>query len=119
MRYLSCRKVSHFADELASRAPRHTIFREVTCEQLIEKHAMMDVLHFGKELFEGFEDKQFDSTYEIIRRYADPQAVDSLRIAKLRALHFELMKKYQQLAEQEYSHGRAELEKEFLRKMSF
>ena len=70
--YLSNKKVGHFSNELTSDVPKDTIIRDITCEEIIEKHAILDVMFHGKEIFDNFEEKKFITTYEMIKMYADP-----------------------------------------------
>jgi len=56
------RDVSHLADELMVVSPEGSILRDITCEEIIEKHALLDVMYYGKDILERIEDKEFKTT---------------------------------------------------------
>ncbi len=55
---LDWRKTSHFEIELEVPKIKSSILKDLTCEDLIEKHAILDVMHYGVNIFKDFETKQ-------------------------------------------------------------
>lgn len=45
--YLLNREISHLADELQVHPPKGNILRDITSEEIIEKHALLDVMYYG------------------------------------------------------------------------
>ena len=97
--YLENRKVSHLADELNQIKPKSSLVKELTCEEIVEKHAILDVMHYGKDLFNEFKDLEFKTSYKTIKLYADPMAVDRKKNALMRLLHYNCLEKYAKFAQ--------------------
>lgn len=56
------REISHLADELMITSPKGSILRDITCEEIIEKHALIDVMYYGKDILDKLEDKTFKTS---------------------------------------------------------
>ncbi|KRX06902.1 hypothetical protein PPERSA_11547 [Pseudocohnilembus persalinus] len=116
---LSHRKTHHLADELAPAKVKHSLVRDITAEEIVEKHSILDVLMHGKDIVQDFENLEFQTTYEMIQRYGNPDHTDVTRLNKLRLLHYKLIQKYAKFAQQEYQIGQSLLKKEFLKKIGY
>ena len=113
--YLNNRKTSHFDEELNSPEPEGNFMRDITGEEVLEKHAIMDVMHYGMGVLDGFDDIEFNTSSKIIEKYADPFKTNSERVKEFRVLHYEFLKKYQHFCRVEYEDGKDLLKREFLR----
>ena len=114
--YLNNRNVSHFDVELTSPEPQGNIIRDITGEEVLEKHAIMDVMQYGENILDYMDQARFDTSLKIIEKYADPMKINSEKIKEFRVLHYELLKKYQHFCSQEMEEGRVLLKREFLKK---
>jgi len=114
--YLNNRKVSHFDDELTSPEPQSNVIRDITGEEVLEKHAIMDVMQYGENILESVENAKFTTTLKIIENYADPMKINSERVKEFRILHYEFLKKYQHFCSKELEEGKKLLKREFLKK---
>ena len=103
-------------DTLISPPPNPPLFRDLTAEEILEKHSVLDVLLYGRTIFKNIHKKEFKSTYKIIDVYADPEKVDSKRNNYLKTLHLDFLAKYQKLCKEKMREGKKELEMEFLKK---
>lgn len=103
-------------DTLISPPPNPPLFRDLTAEEILEKHSILDVMLYGKTIFKNIHNKEFKSTYKIIDVYADPEKVDSKRNKFLKTLHLDFLAKYHKLCKEKMREGKKELEMEFLKK---
>ena len=71
-------------------------------EEIIEKHALIDVMYYGKDILNNIEKKDFKTSLSMINRYADIEKVDSKKALRMKYLHFELLKKYAKFAKDEF-----------------
>ncbi|KAL4498407.1 hypothetical protein ABPG72_013213 [Tetrahymena utriculariae] len=115
--YLLQRDISHLADELYVHPPKGSIIRDLTPEEIIEKHALLDAMYYGIDVLENLDLKQFKTSYLMIDRYADVEKIDQQKKLKMKYLHFELLKKYAKFAKKEFLEGKEILKKEFILRM--
>ena len=113
--YLNNRKTSHFDFELTSSEPQSSFIRDITGEEILEKHAIMDVMKYGSNILQEFDTIDFSTSFKIIEKYADPLKVNSSRFKEFRILHYEFLKKYQYFCETEFEEGKKLLRREFLK----
>lgn len=113
--YLNNRKTSHFDFELTSSQPEGNFIRDITGEEVLEKHTIMDVMHYGIDVLEKLDDLEFNTTKKIIERYSDPFKVNSGKVKEFKMLHYEFLKKYQHFACSEFEEGEKLLKREFLK----
>jgi hypothetical protein len=117
MKYLDNRKVHSIENELKITAEPENIIKGHLPEEIIEKHALMDVMLYGKDIFEIMEDIQFKTSYEMIKKHYDPKKIDSARLDQFRLLHYQFMNKYQGFAKTEYNNGKKTMNREFLTRL--
>jgi hypothetical protein len=48
---LDWRKSSHFSMELAIPGIKGSLLKDLTCEDLLERHTVLDVMHYGLDIF--------------------------------------------------------------------
>lgn len=113
--YLNSRTPSNFDLELTSPEPVNNFIREVTSEEVLEKHAIFDVMQQGIFVLQEFENLEFPMTYKIIEKYADPFKVNDKKHQEFRILHYEFLKKYQHFCQKEFEEGKQILKREFLK----
>ena len=117
MEYLDQRKVSTFEKELEITPPMKHIIKGVQGEEIVEKHALLDVLFHGKDILQEIENIKFKTSYEMIKKHCDPYHIDSSKLDQFRVLHYQFLTKYQAYCEKEYENGKKNLKREFISKM--
>lgn len=55
---LDHRAASHLEFELRTELIKRSVLKDVTCEDLVEKYAVLDVMHYGKHVFHDLDSKQ-------------------------------------------------------------
>jgi hypothetical protein len=115
--YLDKRKVSHFEDELKLEPMMTSIVRDIQGEEVLEKHALLDVLFHGDDVLKKMESINFKTTYAMIKKHADPQHVDYAKKDQFRVLHYQFLVKYHAYFLAEIGKGKVTLRREFLSKM--
>lgn len=55
---LDYRSASHFEYELRNEKIKKSILKDLTCEDMVEKYAILDVMNYGKDIFEDIESRQ-------------------------------------------------------------
>ena len=114
--YLDKRRVSNLEEELKVTEPQGTIIRDLQGEEVLEKHAILDVMLHGVELMNNIENLNFKTSYEIIEKHADPNHIDSAKFNQFRVMHYQFLVKYENFLHIEYQKGTKMLQREFLRK---
>lgn len=114
LEYLDNFKISGFKHELEITPPKSAPMKHWEPEDIIERHSIMDVMVQGRELFENLQDIKFTTTYKMIQKYGDYLNLDKTRYDKLKVFHYENLKKYHKLVEQQYKEGVELLKKEVL-----
>lgn len=51
--YLGGRTVHHFAEDLSFEKPKHSVVRDITAEEIVEKHALLDVMLNGADVIDN------------------------------------------------------------------
>ncbi|CAD8061843.1 unnamed protein product [Paramecium primaurelia] len=116
---LDNKSASHLRYELEIPKIKKTLFKDLTCEDLIERHAILDVMYYGdieEEIDPEQQDYYFPETMAIIDKYADPQFIDKTRPAQMRYLHLEMLKKYSIFQQKYYKMGKSKLKEEYMEK---
>ena len=75
-------------DSLRFENIKNSVVRDTTPEEIIEKHALLDVLTHGKDIFENLEEIDFTTSQKIIEIYSDVQKVDASKIQKMKVFHY-------------------------------
>jgi len=52
------------------------VVRDITAEEIVEKHALLDVMLNGAEVLDNIENINFKTSYDIIKMYGDPDHSD-------------------------------------------
>mmetsp|Transcript_2881 Transcript_2881/g.3061 ORF Transcript_2881/g.3061 Transcript_2881/m.3061 type:complete len:304 (-) Transcript_2881:1698-2609(-) len=131
--YLRNRTEKSLMKELEPKVLKNSLIRgDDTCEVLVDKHTLLDILFHGKGVFdeeafsksslvalfndfdEYLEALDFHSTSHVIQKYADPENTDSKRIPLMRNLQYQLLDKYAESARRDYQVGEQQLQHKFL-----
>jgi len=75
-KYLRNRSCSHLAIELTPTKIKHTKIADITVEEIVEKHSIIDVLMNGINILNDIESIDFSTTHKMINLYADPSYTD-------------------------------------------
>lgn len=110
------RKVSSLEKELQQVSVKNNFVNELSPEEIIEKHSILDVMFYGKDIIENMENYDFQTTYKMIKKYGDQLYTDSMSFGKMRLFHHECLQKYAKYCKQEFEEGKKILKREFLRK---
>ena len=60
-------------------------------EELVEKHSIIDVMFYGKDIMHNLEQKQFKISSHIINTYSNHNHIDTNRIKNMKILHFKML----------------------------
>lgn len=82
-------------------------------EDVLEKFTILDVMQHGPTLFQRFEDISFRSSYSIIDKYLDPEAIQAQR-DELKYLHARQLDQYFKEMQQTMAEAMKELEKLYI-----
>ena len=115
---LDKRKVSNLETELKIEPIPKSILRDFQGEEVLEKHSLLDVMINGAEILDNMDKINFKTTYEMIKKYADPLHVDSAKTDNFRLMHYQFIVKYHAYCIKEFENGRLLLKREFLRKLN-
>lgn len=112
-KYLVNRKVGNLADCLVGAPLKHSIVKDVTIEDMIERNSILDVIWHGRQIKKKFENVSFKSTYSMIEKYGNLDEFGTDYYNQLRYMHHEFIKKYASVCEGEYKKANDELYKVF------
>ncbi|KAM3140761.1 hypothetical protein pb186bvf_007166 [Paramecium bursaria] len=107
---LDNRKASHLENELQIPKIQRSILKDLTCEDLVERHAILDVIQ------ENIIIQYFPTTDYVIQQFADPHQKDKTRVAQMQYLHTEMMKNYWNVLKKQQEIGQRDLKREFMKK---
>ena len=117
-KYLDNRKVSSLEKELKIKEPLQSIVRDFQGEEIVEKHAILDLMYQGKDILEDIDKLSFRTTYAMIEKYADYLHIDTKRFDMFRKMHIEFLNKYQVAAETQFEIGKVNLRREYMSKLN-
>ena len=95
---------------------KHSIVKDVTIEDMIERNSILDVIWHGRNIEKDFANISFKSTYSMIEKYGNLSEFGSDYYSQLRYMHHEFVKEYANICQIEYKKANDELYKVFLSK---
>ena len=69
-------------------------------------------MFYGKDIFENFDNKEFQTTYKMIKKYGDQTYTDSMSFGKMRMFHYECLQKYAKFCKEEFEEGKRALKRD-------
>ena len=89
----------------------------MTIPEIVEKHAILDVLYYGHTIMERIEGRRFKTSFDLIKLYCEAQSIDSKLEKKMRILHFNLLEKYSEFCRKAYEEGQELKRNKFIEKL--